>query len=254
MLRPYFIYLILQLLPFYMVAQADSTNSPLALSQALLLAAKREDTTVNLEEKLQNISLNNLSIQLVTNDDKKAFWLNIYNAFIILSLKKDPTQYKHRNRFFSKKQIPIAHHTFSFDDIEHGILRRSKIKWGLGYLNTWFPKKIEQQLRVDSVDYRIHFALNCGAKSCPPIAFYSNNNLNKQLALATNTYLQNEVSFDSTKNTVTIPKLMSWFRGDFGGRKKILEILKVRKLIPADSNPKIKYAPYNWELAIANFN
>ena len=40
-------------------------------------------------------------------------------------------------------------------------------------------------MAVDVIDFRIHFALNCGAKSCPPIAFYSYDKINDQLDLAT---------------------------------------------------------------------
>ena len=78
----------------------------------------------------------------------------------------------------------------SLDDIEHGILRRSKIKWSEGYFNKLFPSKFEKENRVNKVDYRIHFALNCGARSCPPIAFYDPEKLDKQLDVATMIYLK----------------------------------------------------------------
>ena len=40
------------------------------------------------------------------------------------------------------------------------------------------------------MDYRIHFALNCGAKSCPAISFYSAKTLDQQLTTAENNFIE----------------------------------------------------------------
>lgn len=90
-----------------------------------------------------------------------------------------------RNDFFSKKWIIVANNEKSFDDIEHGMIRNSQWKYGMGYLGAWFPSKFEKSLRVNQVDYRIHFALNCGSAGCPPIAFYKSDKLDEQLTTAT---------------------------------------------------------------------
>ena len=105
------------------------------------------------------------------------------------------------------------------DDIEHGILRRSKVKWSFGYFNKLFPSAFEKKHRVDTLDYRIHFSLNCGATSCPPIAFYKPEQLDKQLEVATKVYLSGEAAYNEADNTVALPALMGWFRGVFGGKK-----------------------------------
>jgi hypothetical protein len=190
---------------------------------------------------------------LSTDDEKKAFWINIYNGFTQATLKTNPKQYQNRNAFFGKKQLEIAGQKFSLDDIEHGILRRSKIKWSLGHINKIFPSKIEKVLRVAKVDYRIHFALNCGAKSCPPIAFYNPEILDKQLDLATKAYLLGEAQYDSSVNALYLPKLMSWFRADFGGKKGMMKIVKSINLVPAGAHPKIKFKDYDWTLTLNNY-
>ena len=123
----------------------------------------------------------------------------------------------------------------------------------MGYLKKIFPRKTEKQLRVSVLDYRIHFALNCGAKSCPPIAFYKPETINQQLELATKAYLRGEAEYDETTNTVKLPTLMSWFRRDFGGKKKMIELLKPLSVIPADKNPKIKFKDYDWALYLQNY-
>ena len=231
---------------------ADQTDI-VALSQQLLLAAKTKQPTDSLVAAVSTITLPQLAAQLTNDDKKMAFWINLYNAFTQVALTKEPGKYKNRGSFFGEKLIPIAGKKLSLDDVEHGLLRRSKIKWSMGYLGKWFPSSFEKQLRVDTLDYRIHFALNCGAKSCPPIAFYGPAQLNKQLDLATNAYLKGDAEYDSTSNTVKLPAIMGWFRGDFGGKKNMRMLLSSLGIIPAGANPKIKFSKYNWELFLENY-
>lgn len=103
-------------------------------------------------------------------------------------------------------------------------------------------------MRVQDLDYRIHFALNCGAKSCPPIAFYEPAKINRQLALATRVYLKNNVVVDSKAATVTVPKILQWFKADFGGNKGIRALLVKENLLEAANKFRIRFADYNWQL------
>lgn len=115
------------------------------LSQQLLLAAKIKDPTDSLTAFLSNIHENDIVKQVVTEEQRKAFWINIYNAYTQIILVKDPGRYKRKNSFFNSKQIVIAGHSLSLDDIEHGILRHSKIKWSLGYINTFFLQRLKEK-------------------------------------------------------------------------------------------------------------
>jgi hypothetical protein len=222
-------------------------------SQQLLLAAKTHEPTDSFVTAVKNISEETLSQQLINDAYKKAFWINLYNAYTQVILSKNPDKYKNRSSFFSDKQIAIADRKLSLDDIEHGILRRSKVKWGLGHLNKWFPSDFEKQQRVDTVDYRIHFSLNCGAKSCPPIAFYTPEQLDKQLDMATKVYLVGEAEYNEAENTMALPAIMGWFRGDFGGKKKMVELLHTLQIVPKEKNPSLKFKDYDWNLFLENY-
>lgn len=233
--------------------QSSEENQFTKISQQLLLNARRREPADSLIQFLQKISPDDLYRELNTDTKKKTFWLNIYNAFTQLALAQNPDQYKKRGRFFGQRNIIVAGEQLSLDRIEHGLLRRSKTKWSMGYINRLFPSSFERKYRVDTVDYRIHFALNCGAKSCPPIAFYRAEQLDKQLDLATRVYLRNEAVYDSTKNQIQLPAIMGWFRGDFGGKKKMKELLKKISVIPSDVNPSIKFKKYDWNLYLDNY-
>ncbi len=223
------------------------------LSQNFLYAAKTGDSTATFVDSLKNLDENNLANQLNSDSKKLAFWLNLYNGFTQVILKKNPDQYKTRSSFFSSKQINVAGEIISLNLIEHGILRHSKVSWSEGYLNKTLPSAFEKKFRVGKLDYRIHFALNCGAKSCPPIAFYEPKQINKQLNVAVKTYLRGEASFDPVKEVVSVPAIMGWFRKDFGGKKGILEILKTNGIIPKESNPTIQFKKYDWSLFLNNY-
>jgi hypothetical protein len=201
---------------------------------------------------LSKSTLDELTNQLKKDDEKIAFWVNIYNAFIQISLYENPKLYENKAAFFSEKRIKIGGETLSFDDIEHGILRKSKIKISWGYLRKWFRPKWERKLRVDNVDWRIHFALNCGAKSCPPVAIYDVENLDNQLDFMTKAYLEEQTSYDSVSKTASTSVLMSWFRGDFGGKNGAKKILFTYKITP-EKPKRLDYKTYDWALLLGNF-
>lgn len=230
-----------------------SANQLIKLSQEFIYAAKTGESIDAFLQKLNTLSFSQLTEALPTDNAKKAFWINLYNGYTQATLSKAPELYKNRSAFFKDKKIPVAGTLYSLDDIEHGILRRSKIKWSLGLFSNLFPGQREKALRVDTLDYRIHFALNCGAKSCPPIAFYNNETLEAQLESATKVYLSGEVEYDSTANIVGLPMLMSWFRADFGGKRGMRAILQRYGILPAGVRPDITFKEYDWQLSLDNY-
>ncbi|PWG05911.1 DUF547 domain-containing protein [Polaribacter aquimarinus] len=202
---------------------------------------------------LEKSRLKELVNQLKTDHQKIAFWVNIYNAFIQISLTQNPKLYDNRGAFFSNKRIKIAGETLSFDDIEHGIIRKSRMKISLGYLRKWFRPKWERKLRINGdIDWRIHFALNCGAKSCPPVAIYSSKNLNKEFDFMTTEYLKEQTTYNKVTKAAKSVALFSWFRGDFNGKSGACKILKKYKITPKEAK-KIEFKNYNWTLLLGNF-
>lgn len=214
---------------------------------------KADKSVKEIQDKFENLTEEELVKGLPTDANKKAFWINVYNGYIIAILKKDKSQFKDRSAFFGKKQINIAGNILSFDDIENGMIRKSQYKFGLGYIRKILPSAFERHLRVDDRDYRIHFTINCGAKSCPPVRVYKPEGLYDQLENSAKAYLTDHTKYSEKKNEVESSVLMSYFRGDFGGKSGQMKILKSFKLIPEDSNPKITYGKYDWSLDIDNF-
>ncbi len=184
------------------------------------------------------------------NTFKKAFWINIYNAYFQILRKHQNIEKK---VIYTQKLIKIATIFFSLDDIEHGILRRFRYKYSLGYFPSLFVKKHIRELAVSKIDYRIHFALNCGAKSCPPIAFYSPEKLEGQLSLAEISFLESETEIDHQKKEIRTSMILKWFLADFKGKKGIRKLIK-KVLKEPVTNYTIKFNPYSREEELNNYN
>lgn len=233
---------------------SESTETNLnALSESLLHNIKDGRSTTTLQEQLEHISLETLVNGLESDEQKFAFWVNLYNAYIQILLSEHPELYNDKNAFFKADQIPIAGRHISFALIEHGILRKSQWELGGGYIHKWFTSDFERKLRVYEQDYRIHFALNCGAKDCPPVAVYEPGRLDLQFAKGTKLFLTRFTTLKKENKIVEVTALFSWFRGDFGGKKGTLKILEELKIIAPDTADGLSFKNYDWTLELNNF-
>ena len=148
---------------------------------------------------------------LKSDHQKLVFWLNTYNgltnyAIIHFEIKSNM---KEVSDLFKKRFVQIGGMPFSLDDIEHGLLRRN----GRKHLPVDDPRLAFQ---VDILDYRIHFALNCGAQSCPAIAFYDESYIEQQLQEAEKSFFDLEFILDKENKTISCSALFEWYKSDFG--------------------------------------
>lgn len=195
-------------------------------SNALLIAVKKKQSSeiVRILNLFKTFSLQDALNQLISDTDKKVFWVNVYNSYFQIIATENKTKLSaNQGSFFKSKQLDFLGLKLSFDDIEHALLRRSKGKFALGYFNKPFPKKWEKKLRIKQLDYRVHFVLNCGAVSCPIIYPLAVDGLELELEEATQAYLSQEVSV--TNDKIVLNQLFLFYLGDFGGRKGLKKML-----------------------------
>jgi len=226
-----------------------SNTELLLLSERILEKVKKGEPTLDIEDILARIDKQELLEEITDDAAKKTFWINIYNAWYQLLATREQLK---KPEIFTSKVILIAGVKFSLDDIEHGILRKYRWKYSKGYFPSFFPGKLVKTLSVEEIDYRIHFALNCGAVSCPPILFYSYDKIESQLDQATRSFLLSETVIDDDKKEVRVSKILDWFRGDFGGKEGIRNIIGgiFEKSI---RNYSIKFTAYDWSAKLNNF-
>jgi len=109
---------------------------------------------------------------------------------------------------------------------------------------------------VNPVDVRIHFALNCAGRSCPPIQVYTAEDLDEQLVLAARNFVNADVYIDQQAFRVHLSAIFKWFNADFGGQQGVVDFLiehlpdGERKSWLAENvgNISFHYKPYDWGL------
>lgn len=221
-----------------------SPNDPIQFSQDYLMALKTGKPHEKYSDTLAAIDVTKLAEELNTVEKQLAFWINTYNALVQQKIKEDTSTYRDPSIFFKERNLEIGGQFISLDDLENGILRGEKMNKNEVFVS---------QFRLEKIEPRIHFALNCGATSCPPIAFYSDEELDAQLSLAEASFVQSSSIYTPETNALEISEIFKWFEDDFGGEKGIFELMVRYEILPKDISPTIKHTPYDWSLTLENW-
>lgn len=206
---------------------------------------------------------------LADDSQRKAFWVNLYNALIIhgvIAYGIEDSVNSVRG-VFERAAYVVGGWRFSANDIEHGILRRNR---GVPFLPFEIFRRDDPRvdLMLDEVDARIHFALNCAAQSCPPIGFYDAEKVQSQLDLATRHFVNSgNVNVDVNARVVEVSKVLWWYAVDFGGEPlykiwvKMPVVLRAiapyiqnveqREFLVANADEiRVRFLPYDWKLNV----
>jgi hypothetical protein len=172
-----------------------------------------------------------MSLAAASEADRKAFYINAYNLVVIYWVTKH-----------YPLKSPLDDSGF-FDKIKHAVAGEEMT------LNSLEIKK----LLLPFKDGRIHFALACAAKSCPPLASfaYSADKLEQQLNDRTVMAINDAewIKVDKSKKTVALSKIFEWYKGDFTqqGKTQLDWVNQFRKeKIPASY--AVGFYEYNWSL------
>lgn len=176
-----------------------------------------------------------------------AYWINVYNVntvstivenYPVASIRDISTDPIIRLNVFKKERVPTPSGLISLDAVEN------------------------EKIREGFHDPRIHFAINCAARSCPPIRTeaYTGAQLDAQLDDQARRFLNGPLGahFGRKGDTliVHVTKIADWFGGDFekwgGGKtsfiRKFLSPEKQRLIDDAKGAIDFDYDDYDWDL------
>ncbi len=197
---------------------------------------------------------------LPTTEARRAFWINLYNALVldaVISFDIHDSVTEGRLgifSFFRRAAYRVDGQRLSLEDIEHGILRGNR---GNPYVpGPHFAAADPRCAYVLPLDPRIHFALNCGGISCPPIRSYAADKLDVQLDLAARHFINGSVQTFPDAGEVTLSQILRWYEGDFGSGEALIDFLiahlpdDARRTYLADERGayRFNYTPYDWHL------
>ena len=183
--------------------------------------------------------LSRTNVKSLSRTEQYAFYINAYNAFTIkLILSKYPgvNSIKEIGTFFTnpwqKKFIPLQGRTVTLDYIEHEVLR-PRFK-----------------------DPRVHFAVNCASKGCPPLRNepYEPDRLENQLDEQTRRFINDGKNNFVKKDTLFLSRIFKWFKEDFSDnparfvRQYADTPLKEAIQAAGDLDIKVSYLSYDWSL------
>jgi hypothetical protein len=172
-------------------------------------------------------------------DEPLAFWLDAYDALVLHALATAPAlpaKVTDLPGFFDKTTWVVAGKARTLNEIE-------------------------TLLRTTFHDPRVHFALNCGARSCPPLpaqAFPEDPAaLDRVLDRLTSSFLGGAgVRIDNSTRQVQVTRLMDWYGADFTTQAGSLDAyLRAHVTDPAratalrtalDAGYTITFQPYDW--------
>jgi len=159
--------------------------------------------------------------------EKLAYWINAYNAHTLkLILDNYPVQsIKDINggKPWDKKWIKLGDQTYSLNNIENDIIR---------------PQFKEP---------RIHFAVNCAAKSCPPLLnrAWTAENLEKNFEATTKSFINSNKYNQISNSGAKISSIFDWYGGDFGDVKAFINKYSDTKI---NDGASIGFSNYDWDL------
>ena len=168
-----------------------------------------------------------------TDDEKKALYINLYNATMIHFLLKHAESEK--IAIDSKKFLDIEINDISapggniwngdykvdlggkkvnLDDIEHKLVRGVDA----GDLQPW---------TVSKLDPRIHAAVNCAAVSCPRVreTAYNSKNIDRMLTENIKEFFSSEQQFSKQQDVLKANSIVLWYYEDFDSHAQ--EVLKL---------------------------
>lgn len=183
-----------------------------------------------------------------------AFWINAYNA-CMLKLVVDHYPIEKDGRLFSRIRNAVAdrpsNSVWQIPDAFSG-----KHCGVAGALRS--QDEIEHEIIRPMGDPRIHFVVNCAARSCPPLWWeaYTGDELDAQLDRAVRDLVGNPEHFrveGETRTIVRLNKVMDWYGDDFGGIEGLKAFLfpyvpgaAAQELLEAGTD--LEFFDYDWTL------
>ncbi len=137
-----------------------------------------------------------------------AYWINAYNLF---TLRAVVDHYPIRGRWLS---IYPRSSIRQIDGVWTGL------RWNAAGRQMTLDAIEHQILRPEFAEPRLHFAINCAAVGCPPLATepYRPERLEAQLDAAAERYVASPRGLVVSDTTLRLSSIFKWFGGDFVAR------------------------------------
>jgi Protein of unknown function, DUF547/Domain found in Dishevelled, Egl-10, and Pleckstrin (DEP) len=242
-----------------------STNSQ---GQVDYKAARNHELFPALEEAM--CELQTVDLSKLPRNTMIPFIINLYNLGITYAFCKvgiGSSSYS-RTAFFTTMKFNVGGYLYNFQDLENGILRGNRrAPYSLFSPIPMSDPRHAYCLQPEQVDCRIHFALNCGAKSCPPVKSFTAEGIEEELRIVSQAFCEddNNVTVDTANGILYLTKILSWYMVDFCTSEeelpeRIMDFLrgekkeKLQNMLKADpKGVSVRFMNYDWGTNASDF-
>lgn len=178
------------------------------------------------EELTHQLSI--LDLSSIPMSQRLSFYLNLYNMMIIHGLLRIPRSQSNssQRKWFGGIKYVIGGLLYSLDDIENGLIRANS-KGPYSLMKPFRADDPRMEFAMEKIDPRVHFALVRGTKSCPPLRFYTLENIDEQLNKNCRKFLLRDTKlYSSHRMLMEVSLIFHWYIVDFGSSNEgIIEFL-----------------------------
>jgi hypothetical protein len=165
------------------------------------------------------------------DSDQLALYVNLYNATVLSAVahRYEPGYSVAERDFalFDEPLVRVAGKRASLNDLEHRLIRR------------------------EFDDPRVHAALVCAARSCPPLIdrAYEGKTLDRTLERRMRLFVNDPErnTIDPDGHRLALSKIFEWYAEDFGGPDALAEFVDRYTELEVGAFD-VEFRPYSWEL------
>ncbi|KAK4774609.1 hypothetical protein SAY86_009544 [Trapa natans] len=237
------------------ILESYSSDDRQHLNYAAISKSEEFRRYVNLSQELHRVDLTALS-----QDERLAFFLNLYNAMVIHAVIRVglPEGIIDRRSFYSDFQYVVGGRPYSLTNIVNGILRNNR-RAPYSLVKPFSNGDPRLELALPKVNPLIHFGLCNGTRSSPTVRFFSPGGVESELRCAAREFFQSDaISVELDKRTVKLTPIIKWFSSDFGNDKEILRWIinyldatkagLLMHLLGDGGTVSIVYRDYDWSV------
>lgn len=188
--------------------------------------AKFQKDTLRLNAYLQRLQAN--PPNHAHHNESVAYWINAYNAFTV--------------------QLVLRHYGYiqSIRDLDNGNVWKTRTLYIAGKHYTL--DAIEKEILIKQLhEPRIHFAINCAARSCPPLLnkAWTADNVETLLVQQTRAFINNPQFNTILPLSCQLSPIFEWYASDFGN---LAAFINQYSSVKVSASALLSFKNYDWRL------
>jgi hypothetical protein len=181
-------------------------------------------------------------------EEKLTFWLNTYHTLMLHAFTElgSPPTFKLLSKLLSSVSYNIGGDVITLNEIEFAILRAPlappRSTGGIpSPVARYHKNDVRKKYALTRKEPLLPFLMNCGCKSCPKITVFHPQTISHSITICARAYLSKNIKLSQNKGVlvVTVPRMVHWYRLDFGKDKTAVLLFFMKYVSTSDPLYKV---------------